>query len=92
MATQEQYPVLTDADLGGVSFTTVACHNCRSSCSKESPVMYRGQKVVVCAERFMVEVLDQRKPKRKGPPVFVVVPFAAAAVLIAVSLVVSLLS
>ncbi|MDO4501947.1 MAG: hypothetical protein Q4D06_02080 [Coriobacteriia bacterium] len=87
MASDSGLPVLTDADLGDVPFTTVACHNCKPSCSKESPVMYKGEKVVLCAERFMTQVLDQQKPQRKGPPIFVIIPFAAAVVFVIAALV-----
>lgn len=84
-------PVITDVDLNGVDFPTVVCHNCKPSCSKESPVLYKGEKVILCAERFLTEVLDQQKPKRKGPPIFVIIPFAALAVFLAAALVISLL-
>lgn len=90
MSEESSLPVLTDADLGDVPFPVVACHNCKPSCSKESPVFYKGQKVVLCAERYLTEVMDQQKPTRKGPPIFVIVPFAALALFVIAAAVISL--
>ena len=47
-------PVITDVDLNGVDFPTVVCHNCKPSCSKESPVLYKGEKVTQAARHAIL--------------------------------------